>query len=191
MKQQFVFPIILLLLAFQFVFFLGNQDKLDLEPLAGEEVVDAGDEDEPVDAGTGDPTVEGTFTVRRVVDGDTIIISTGQRVRYIGINSPETSDPREDVACFGKEARTENKKLVEGKKVRLEKDVSTTDSFGRLLRYVYLKNGKKEVLVNEKLVREGYARASSFPPDLKYQEKLEFAQKFALARQDGLWAYCL
>src|SRR5581483_3334124 len=66
------------------------------------------------------------YVVKKVIDGDTIELSTGQKVRYIGIDTPETVDPRKPVQCFGKEAAEENKKLVLGKTVRLEKDVSET-----------------------------------------------------------------
>ena len=78
-------------------------------------------------------------TVVRVIDGDTIeveIDGTSYRVRYIGIDTPETVHPQKPVECFGKEASEKNRELVEGKRVRLEKDVSDTDKYGRLLRYV-------------------------------------------------------
>jgi micrococcal nuclease len=127
-----------------------------------------------------------TFLVTRVIDGDTIEISGGSRVRYIGIDTPETVDPREEVQCFGKEASDKNKELVEGKEVRLEKDVSETDQYGRLLRYVYVGN----TFVNESLVKEGFAKASSYPPDIKYQEKLANAEAFARENNKGLWAAC-
>lgn len=124
--------------------------------------------------------------VTRVVDGDTIEIEGGQKVRYIGIDTPETVDPRRAVGCFGKEASNENKKLVEGQKVRLEKDVSETDRYGRLLRYVYVGN----TFVNEFLVKEGFAHASSYPPDIKYQEVFRSAQIEARNNNKGLWASC-
>lgn len=83
--------------------------------------------------------VQRTFPkVVRVIDGDTIEIEGGDRVRYIGIDTPETVDPRKPVQCYGQEASNKNKELVEGKTVELEKDVSETDKYGRLLRYVWL-----------------------------------------------------
>jgi endonuclease YncB( thermonuclease family) len=121
--------------------------------------------------------------VARVIDGDTIELSDGRRVRYIGIDTPETVDPSQSVGCYGKEASDRNKALVEGKTVSLEKDVSETDRFGRLLRYVYL----GDVMVNELLVVEGYAQASSFPPDVKYQDRFTAAQQQARAASRGLW----
>lgn len=131
--------------------------------------------------------------VEKVVDGDTIKIEGGKTIRYIGINTPETVDlpagkagPRRKMECFGKEASDKNKELVEGKKVRLEKDVSETDRFGRLLRYVYV----GEVFVNDFLVRQGYAYASSYPPDIKYQEQFIKAEKEARESGRGLWTVC-
>lgn len=123
--------------------------------------------------------------VSRVIDGDTIELEGEQKVRYIGIDTPETVDPRRDPQCFGKEASLQNKQLVEGKEIYLEKDVSETDRYGRLLRYIYLEeNG---ISINEQLVKEGYAVASSYPPDIKYQEKLTAAEQEARNNQKGLW----
>ncbi|MEX1997648.1 MAG: thermonuclease family protein, partial [Candidatus Andersenbacteria bacterium] len=120
--------------------------------------------------------VSGTqATVARVIDGDTIELSTGERVRYIGVDTPETVDPRTAPQCLGKEASNKNKELVEGKAVTLEKDVSETDRYGRLLRYVYV-DGK---MINEALVAEGFAKASSYPPDVKHQEKFRAAEQSA------------
>ncbi|MCL5411551.1 MAG: thermonuclease family protein [Patescibacteria group bacterium] len=124
--------------------------------------------------------------VSRVVDGDTVEIEGGQKVRYIGINTPETVDPRKPVECFGSKASLKNKELVEGKEVRLEKDVSETDQYGRFLRYVYVGN----VFVNDYLVRQGYAQISTFPPDVKYQEQFKEAEKEARENNRGLWADC-
>lgn len=125
-------------------------------------------------------------TVKRVVDGDTIELQDGKKVRYIGINTPETNDPRRSVECFGKEAKVENQRLVEGKMVRLEKDVSDTDKYGRLLRYVYV----EDVMINEYLVKEGYAHMSTYPPDVRYVEKFQNAQKTARLAKRGLWNAC-
>lgn len=124
--------------------------------------------------------------VKRVVDGDTIELEDGRKVRYIGIDTPELKDTREKVQCFGEEAAEFNKKLVEGKRVRLEKDVSETDKFGRLLRYVFIGN----VFVNDHLVRQGYASVATFPPDVKYQEQFRQAQKEARENNRGLWSAC-
>jgi micrococcal nuclease len=124
--------------------------------------------------------------VTRVVDGDTIevqIAGATYRVRYIGIDTPETVDPRQPVQCYGREASERNRELVEGKTVGLEKDVSETDQYGRLLRYVWL----DDEMVNAVLVREGYATAVSYPPDVKYQELFLSLQQEARDAGLGLW----
>jgi len=125
-------------------------------------------------------------TVTRVIDGDTIEVEiAGQEytLRYIGINTPETVDPRRPVECFGREASDFNKQLVLGEAVGLEKDVSETDAFGRLLRYVWL----DAEMVNATLVREGYAQASAYPPDVKYQDLFLSLQAEAAGAGRGLW----
>ena len=133
------------------------------------------------------PEVEDeTVLVTRVVDGDTIEIEGGKRVRYIGIDTPETVDPRKPVQCFGAEAGNYNKALVENKSVRLEKDVSETDKYGRLLRYVYVDN----LFVNLVLVQEGFAHSSAYPPDVKYQNQFTAAERLARQQQKGLWDSC-
>ncbi|MDP3997654.1 MAG: thermonuclease family protein [bacterium] len=126
--------------------------------------------------------VEGVL-VKRVIDGDTIELETGQKVRYIGIDTPETVHPDKPVQCFGKEASAKNTSLVAGKRVRLEKDVSETDRYGRLLRYVYV----GDTFVNDYLVRQGYANSSSYPPDVKYQEQFKQAEQEARVNKRGLW----
>lgn len=127
-----------------------------------------------------------TSIVVRVVDGDTIELADGQRVRYLGIDTPESVDPRKGVACFGREAAERNRDLVEGQAVRLQRDVSDRDRYGRLLRYVYL----GDELVNEQLVRDGYARTHAYPPDVRYQSRFEAAERDARAAGRGLWSAC-
>jgi len=124
-----------------------------------------------------------TATVKRVVDGDTIVLTDGRKVRYIGIDTPETVHPNKPAGCFGQQASDKNKQLVTGKKVQLEKDVSDTDRYGRLLRYVYL-DGQ---MVNEILLEEGYATVSTYPPDVKYQSKFQKLEQEARAQGLGLW----
>jgi micrococcal nuclease len=122
-----------------------------------------------------------TATVTRVIDGDTIEIGTGQRVRYIGIDTPEVYP---ETQAYGIEAWEANRRLVEGKKVRLERDVSDTDKYGRLLRYVYV----GEIFVNAELVRLGLAEAKAYPPDTLHQELLEQLEKGAREAGWGMWA---
>ena len=128
-----------------------------------------------------------TEKVIKVVDGDTIELTGGVKVRYIGMDTPETVDPRRPVGCFGHEASDKNKELVLGREVRLEKDVSETDKYGRLLRYVYV----GDTMINNELVREGYARVLTYPPDVKYQEMFLDSQKYARENNLGLWSKCL
>lgn len=130
------------------------------------------------------------FRVIRIIDGDTIQIENGKTVRYIGIDTPELSDSRKPVECFAKEAAEFNKNLVEGQWVRLEKDVSETDKYGRLLRYVYVVVFEGKIFVNDYLVRQGFAHAATFPPDVKYQNKFLDAQKEARENKRGLWGSC-
>jgi micrococcal nuclease len=132
---------------------------------------------------------EGTTpaTVVRVVDGDTIeveIEGETYKVRYIGIDTPETVDPRRPVGCFGAEASAANRALVEGLIVGLERDVSDTDTFGRLLRYVWLDS---QEMVNALLVRDGYAHSSAYPPDVRYQELFDQLEAEARSAERGLW----
>ena len=126
-------------------------------------------------------TAPDTTTATRVIDGDTIEIGTGQRVRYIGIDTPEVYPVAE---AFGMEAWEANRRLVEGKKVRLERDVSDTDKYGRLLRYVYV----DDLLINAELVRLGLARAKAYPPDTAHQGLLEQLEKEAREAGLGMWA---
>lgn len=132
--------------------------------------------------------------VSRVIDGDTIELETGEKVRYIGINTPETQHPQKGKECFGQEATQKNKELVEGKKVLLEKDVSDVDRYGRLLRYVYPASQEPDLTpqssVNAQLVREGYAYASTYPPDITYQDILNRSQQAAQKEEKGLWSTC-
>lgn len=151
-----------------------------------------------IDLETKTSTVSAQFTERakvvKVIDGDTIeVLMNGQnlKIRYIGVDTPETVDPRRGVQCFGKQASDENKQLVEGKEVFLEKDVSETDKYNRLLRYVYLPINEGSLLfVNDYLVRAGFAKSSTYPPDVKHQERFSAAQKEAQEKGLGLWNQC-
>lgn len=130
------------------------------------------------------PNYKGTpVKVINVIDGDTIKIETGETVRYIGIDTPESVDPRKPVQCYAKEASAKNEELVLGKMVELEKDISDKDRYGRLLRYIWI----GETLINEVLVREGFAYSYSYPPDIKYQSIFVETQRKAREEQKGLW----
>jgi endonuclease YncB( thermonuclease family) len=124
--------------------------------------------------------------VTHVVDGDTIqvlIDGVEYRLRYIGIDTPETKHPTRGVEPFGPEASQANSELVEGKTVWLEKDVSETDRYGRLLRYVYVDG----LMVNEELLRRGLARVATFPPDVKYADRFLELQRAAQEGGRGMW----
>ncbi|HET6380443.1 MAG TPA: thermonuclease family protein [candidate division Zixibacteria bacterium] len=128
--------------------------------------------------------------VERVIDGDTIEVRLGGQsftVRYIGIDTPETVHPSRPVEWMGPEASAANSALVLGREVVLEKDVSETDDFGRLLRYVWLPQDGGWLLVNRELVRRGFATSSTYPPDVRYQELFLAAEREARAAGAGLW----
>jgi micrococcal nuclease len=137
------------------------------------------------------PEAHAAATVRRVVDGDTIevIFENGAvaTVRLIGVNTPETVDPRRPVECFGAEASARLHELLDGQAVWLERDVSQTDRFGRLLRYVWL---DPDMLVNDLLVADGYAQVSTFPPDVRYVDTFSASQRAAQEAGRGLWSAC-
>lgn len=133
------------------------------------------------------------YRVTKIIDGDTIEIETGEKVRYIGVDTPELHHPQKSVQCFGYEAMIKNKQLVEGRRVRLEKDISEVDKYKRLLRYVFLVDEiatKTATFINEVLVREGYARLATYPPDIKYQNVFLQAEKQARENKRGLWSGC-
>ncbi|WP_322816772.1 thermonuclease family protein [Chloroflexus sp.] len=128
--------------------------------------------------------------VVRVVDGDTIIVRIGwdeERVRLIGINTPESVDPRRPVECFGKEAASNARKLVDRQTVFLEDDPSqdSRDRFGRLLRYVWLEDGR---MVNLEQIRQGYAYEYTYNVPYRYQAIFRAAETEARNAQRGLWA---
>ncbi len=125
--------------------------------------------------------------VTRVIDGDTIevdIDGTIYKIRYIGIDTPELQDKRPEFSALAQEATRLNRELVEGKTVRLEKDISETDKYERLLRYVYV----DDIFVNAELVRQGLAWAKVYEPDIKYLDYLEELETEAKQAGRGLWA---
>ena len=131
-------------------------------------------------------------TLKGVVDGDTIDIAIGgktERVRLIGINTPETKHPTKGVECYGPEASAYTEQLLpKGTKLRVERDVEARDKYGRLLLYVYIANSN--VFVNMDLVMNGYARPMVFEPNTAH--KADFAQAATQAelRNVGLWQAC-
>lgn len=133
----------------------------------------------------------GLWHVEHVVDGDTINVTLGDKketVRFIGIDTPETHDPRKPVQCFGEAAAAHSKALLEGKNVRLEPDPTNSDrdKYRRLLRYVYLPDG---TLVNARLIADGYAFAYTIFPFTRLDEFRGLESEARTANR-GLWAGC-
>ena len=131
-------------------------------------------------------------TVARVVDGDTVVLRLGghdEHVRLIGIDTPETVDPRKPVQCFGKEASNRTKALLpEGTEVRLERDVEARDRYGRLLAYVFRVDDG--TFVNLALAEEGYALSLTIPPNVAYADRFAAAVADARRAGRGLWGAC-
>ncbi len=129
--------------------------------------------------------------VVRVVDGDTIhVLVDGRRekVRYIGVDTPETHHPTKPVQCYGVKAAAFNARLVAGERVRLVRDVEERDRFGRLLAYVYrVRDG---LFVNAELARLGYARALTIAPDVRHAARFATLVREARAAGRGLWSAC-
>jgi micrococcal nuclease len=133
---------------------------------------------------------EGFYPVVRVVDGDTIVVRVNdvdEKIRLIGVNTPETVDPRKTVECFGEEASSFSKQLLENKFVRLERDTTQDDrdKYKRLLRYVYLED---ETLFNKELISAGYAYEYTYKIPYTHQAAFKSAQRDAEQNKRGLWA---
>lgn len=131
--------------------------------------------------------------VVKVVDGDTIKLESGETVRYLGMDAPEIYEfdnkgnrwvKRDN--CYSEEAMNRNKELVNGKTVRLGRDISDKDRYGRLLRYVWIDTD----MVNMELVRGGFATAITVPPDTKYEKQIFEVEKEAKEEGRGLWGMC-
>ena len=119
----------------------------------------------------------------RVIDGDTIELEGGERVRLIGVNAPESVDPRRPVEHFGEKAAEFTRRMAEGKAVRLEYDHELKDQYGRTLAYVFLPNG---TFLNAEIIRQGYGFAySRFP--YHYQQDFVALEREAREQRRGLW----
>ncbi len=129
-------------------------------------------------------------TVVKVVDGDTVTVETNgvrETIRVIGVNTPETVDPRKPVECFGQEASAKANELLDGQAVRLEADPTQgeRDKYDRLLRYVFLSDGSD---FGKQMIAEGYAYEYTYSTAYKYQQDYKTAQAEAQAAKRGLWA---
>lgn len=191
MKKMFVFVIPVLIAIIGLL--LEPQTKNDALPSQSTDVVVPANEQKPAL-----PLPENTYPVARVVDGDTIaVLMNGKSVtlRLIGLDTPETVDPRKPVQCFGKAASDKAKELLTGKMVRLEFDASqgTFDKYGRTLAYVYLVDpstplGASGTLFNEYMISAGYAHEYTYNLPYKYQQEFKAAQMRAREEKRGLWA---
>lgn len=122
--------------------------------------------------------------VDHVIDGDTIVLINGDRLRYVGIDTPEEFDQRKPVQCFAKEAASKNKEIVEGKIIKFYKDVVEMDMYGRWLGFVYLEDG---TFVNMELVKQGFGFAYPYPPDVSKSDEFASAETYARTHKLGLW----
>jgi micrococcal nuclease len=141
----------------------------------------------PSDPGSGNAS----GVVTRVVDGDTVHVRIGgddEAVRYIGVDTPETVKPGSPVQCFGKVASAYNHRLVEGQPVRLRFDAERRDRYGRLLAYVY--RARDGLFVNAQLVRRGYARTLTIPPNVAHAGEFRRLARSARQAGRGLWSAC-
>lgn len=119
-----------------------------------------------------------------VIDGDTIVLDGKEKVRLIGVDTPETKDPRKPVQYFGKEACAFTKRLVEGQKVRLGFDLNKTDKYGRTLAYVYLEDG---TFLNAEIIKQGYGFADGYFI-FKYSGEFKRYEREARKNEIGLWS---
>jgi micrococcal nuclease len=168
--------------------FSGGKDKNNATII--ESVVVKNENASDVEAEHNTKTEESIFNVKKVVDGDTIVVldSMGEefKVRLIGVNTPETVDPRKKVECFGKEASIFLKNMLDKKTVKMSVDLSQglKDKYGRLLRYVYVDN----ILVNKKIIEDGYGYEYTYKTPYQFQKEFKSAQTFAKENKLGLWA---
>lgn len=125
------------------------------------------------------------YVVQRVVDGDTLVLAGGERVRLLGVDTPETKHPDKPVEWLGPEAADFTRTAVEGKEVRLQFDRERQDRYGRVLAYVY-RDGQ---MLNEELIRSGYSRAETrFPYSSQMKRRFEKAEEEARLQRRGLWS---
>lgn len=131
-----------------------------------------------------------SYSVVRVIDGDTVIVDVNgqpETLRLIGLDTPETVDPRKPVQCFGVEASNKAKSALSEQKVRIETDPTqgTYDKYGRLLAYIFLPDG---MLFNKMMIEEGYGHEYTYHLSYKYQKEFKAAEKQARELKKGLWA---
>lgn len=124
--------------------------------------------------------LNGPFEVKYVIDGDTVRLNSGEKIRFSGIDTPEITKKE----CFSLEAKEKLKELLENNLIYLEEDINDTDTYGRFLRYVYT-----DIAINELLVKEGYAKVPSrYKKTVKYYSKLKKLETYARSNCLGLWS---
>jgi len=124
------------------------------------------------------------ISVKWVNDGDTIVLSDGRHVRYIGINAPEIAHENLKAEAFGYAAKKYNQSIVQSKKVRLEFDKEKYDRYGRLLAYIYLSDG---TFINKEMIEKGFAYLLPRSPNLKYEKMFLQTQRDAMSTKQGMW----
>jgi micrococcal nuclease len=140
--------------------------------------------------GRADRGADRLVKVVHVVDGDTVVVDDGhgrETVRLLGVDTPETVDPRKPVQCYGPEASAYTKSRLEGRSVTLERDVETRDRYGRLLAYVVL-DGRR---FNDELLRNGYARLLVIAPNGSHAREMLDEELAARRAGRGLWGRCV
>ena len=121
---------------------------------------------------------ETEYLVTRIIDGDTVELSDGERVRLIGMDTPEVDE------YYYEEATEELRKLIKGARVSMESDTNNRDAYDRLLRYIYL----GDIFVNYEMVHGGHAESYCFDPDIKYCDEFNDAEADAKEHKRGMWA---
>lgn len=132
-------------------------------------------------------------TVDRVVDGDTIVLKDGRKVRYLNIDTPETVKENTPIRCYGKEASSFNRDVVSGKNILMVGDKEKQDKYGRELRFIFLQGTdttKKELSINAIMVRKGFARASIIKPNDTFAQIFRDLEATARDQKLGVWGSC-
>lgn len=135
------------------------------------------------------PNLDGPYPVTRVIDGDTLVITRNgntEKIRLIGVDTPELHDPRKPVECYAQQASDYTKSL-QGQQIYLETDPTqdSIDRYGRTLAYIWTDTGR---LINYDLIADGYAHEYTYNDPYRYQSQFQAAQQHAQSAQSGLWA---
>jgi micrococcal nuclease len=188
MKDRYIFTILSVLLCYVSIACQSQSDYIYSLKGETEEVTSTPREDEPSRKEKEKRWKEGYAYVTKVIDGDTFWVDNGTesfKVRFIGIDAPETRNSRwKEKGYYAQEAKEYVKSKTEHQWVRLEFDVQPTDKYKRRLAYIYLEDG---TFLNASLVEQGYAVVDTYPPNVKYVEQFIDLQKQARETKQGLW----